>query len=132
MQYINKESGWSTSVNANRIGDRIAFHGSQAAGLETPALWEKSRTFIDMQITKSFLNNKMEVKLNIQNLLAQDLIFYQNNDFGKTNVTGFEKTINSIFIGDSQNFNGYNPEEDDLVRSTNFGQTFSLALSYNF
>jgi hypothetical protein len=85
-----------------------------------------------MQITKSFLNNKMEVKLNIQNLLAQDLIFYQNNDFGKTNVTGFEKTINSIFIGDSQNLNGYNPDEDDLVRSTNFGQTFSLALSYNF
>jgi TonB-dependent receptor len=132
LQYINKETGWSTSVNANRIGDRIAFHGSQAAGLETPALWEKSRTFIDMQITKSFLNNKMEVKLNIQNLLAQDLIFYQNNDFGKTNVTGFEKTINSIFIGDSQNLNGYNPDEDDLVRSTNFGQTFSLALSYNF
>lgn len=132
LQYINKESGWSTSLNVNRIGDRIAFHGNQAAGLETPALWEKSRTFLDMQITKSFLKNKMEVKLNIQNLLAQNLVFYQNNDLGKTNVTGFEKTINSIFIGDSQNLNGYNPDEDDLVRSTNFGQTFSLALSYNF
>ena len=132
LQYINKELGWSTSANINRIGDRIAFHGNQAAGIETPALWEKSRTFIDLQLTKSLLKNKMEIKLNIQNLLAQDLVFYQNNDLGKTNVTGFSKTFNSIFIGDSQNKNGYNPNEDDLVRSTNFGQTFSLALSYNF
>jgi TonB-dependent receptor len=132
LQYIGKETGWSASANLNRIGDRIAIQGNQTVGASTPALWEKSRTFLDLQISKSFYKNKIEVKLNAQNVLAQDLIFYQNNDLGKTNVTGFNKTINSIFTGDSQNKNGYNSDEDDLVWLTKFGPTFSLSLSYSF
>ena len=132
LQYIGKETGWSASANINRIGNRIAIQGNQTAGASTPALWEKSRTFLDMQISKSFYKNKIELKLNAQNVLAQNLIFYQNNDLGKTNLTGINKTINSIFTGDSQNKNGYNPDEDDLVWLTKFGPTFSLSFSYSF
>jgi hypothetical protein len=134
LQYLNKELGLSFSSNVNRIGNRIAIHGNQTPGGATPAYWEKSRTFLDFQIGKSFLNNKLELKLNIQNALAQDLIFYQNNDELKSsgNVSGIEAAVNNLFTGDSQNHNGYDSNVDDAVWTTKFGRTFSLSLGYSF
>ena len=87
-----------------------------------------------MQISKSFKNNKFEVKLNVQNLLAQDLIFYQNNTPPKNinYVSTFTNLTNVIFTGDSNNENGYNPNVDDAIWVTKFGRSFSLSLSYNF
>lgn len=133
LQYMNKELGWSSSLNLNRVGSRIAIHGNQTTGSATPAYWEKSRSFLDFQLAKSFLKNKLELKLNVQNILAQDLIFYQNNDLESSpKITGFKAAMNSVFTGDSQNKNGYNSKEDDLVWSTKFGRTVSLTLNYNF
>lgn len=133
LQYMNKEFGWSGSVNMNRIGDRIAIHGNQTPGGDTNAYWEKGRTFLDLQIAKNFLNNKLELKLNVQNALAQDLIFYQNNDSNTANsISGIKGIFNSILTGDSQDKNGYNHKEDDLVWRTKFGPTFSMSLNYSF
>ena len=130
LQYLNKDNGWAISSNINRVGNRIAISGND----DNPSIWEKSRTFIDMQISKSFKNNKFEVKLNIQNLLAQDLIFYQNNaPSNKINYTStFTNLTNVIFTGDSNNENGYNPNVDDAIWITKFGRTLSLSMSYNF
>ncbi len=132
LQYINKDLGWSTSLNINRIGNRIAIQGNQTSAAPTPAFWEKSRTFLDGQITKSFLKNTLELKFNIQNILKQDQIFYQNNDFDKTETSGLNAIINEIFTGDSQNKNGYNEKEDDLFSLAKFGSTFSFSMTYNF
>ncbi len=133
LQYLNKELGWSGSVNLNRIGDRIAIHGNQTPGGATPAYWEKGRTFLDLQLAKSFLKNKLELKLNVQNVLAQDLIFYQNNDtIAGDSVSGFNAFFNSVLTGDSQNKNGYDSNTDDLVWRTKFGSTFSLSVNYSF
>ncbi len=133
LQYSNKELGWSSSLNLNKIGSRINIHGNQTTGGSVPAYWEKSRAFLDYQLAKTFLNNKLELKLNIQNILAQDLIIYQNYDVASTpKIKGFAAATNSVFIGDSQNKNGYNSKEDDLIWSTKFGRTFSLTLNYNF
>jgi hypothetical protein len=129
LQYLNKDNGWAISSNINRVGNRIAISGND----NNPSIWEKARTFIDMQISKSFKNNKFEVKFNIQNLLAQDLIFYQNNTPPKNinYVSTFTNLTNVIFTGDSNNENGYNPKVDDAIWITKFGRTFSLSLSYN-
>ena len=132
IQYINTDMGWSTSLNLNRIGDRIAIQPNQTVGIALPALWEKSRTLIDMQIAKSFLKNKFEIKFNIQNILAQDQIFYFNNDLPAEDITGFDTYLNDIFNGSKQNTNGYNPDIDDLKWLTKFGKTFSLTATYNF
>ncbi|MDD5148964.1 MAG: outer membrane beta-barrel protein [Flavobacterium sp.] len=133
LQYMNKEKGWSSALNLNKIGNRINIHGNQTTGSSTPAYWEKSRAFLDFQLAKSFLKNKLELKLNIQNILAQDLIIYQNNDLESTpKIKGFKSVMNSVFTGDSQNKNGYNSKEDDLNFSTKFGQSFSLTLNYSF
>ncbi|MFZ4107338.1 TonB-dependent receptor domain-containing protein, partial [Flavobacterium sp.] len=104
LQYANKDNGWIVSTNINRVGNRIAFGSSEVE----PAIWEKARTFLDMQIAKSFNKNKIEIKLNIQNVLAQDLIFYQNNYFKNVSQTSsFGNLSNLIFTGDPLNEDGY-------------------------
>ncbi|UMY66420.1 MULTISPECIES: TonB-dependent receptor [unclassified Flavobacterium] len=128
LQYANESSGWIVSVNVNRVGNRIAVVGNTEA---EPDLWEKSRTLLDAQLAKRFLGNKLEIKCNIQNLLDQDLIFYQNKTGGK-NVTGISALANGIFTGDKQNADGYQEGVDDLVWSSRFGSTFSLSVLYNF
>jgi hypothetical protein len=128
LQYMNKESGLILSANINKAGNRIAL----GAGEEVPAIWEKGRTFLDMQIAKSFYNNKLELKLNIQNILAEDLIFYQNNYRNSVNYGTLETLGNYIFTGDYHYQDGFNPADDDIVWQTKFGRSFSLSATYNF
>jgi outer membrane receptor protein involved in Fe transport len=129
LQYANKDNGWIISTNINRVGNRILFGSSEYE----PSIWEKARTFLDAQIAKSFYKNKMELKLNIQNILAQDLIFYQNNykniDY-KLNTIQY--LANDLFTGDPNNEDGYDASKDDALLTTKFGRSFSLSLSYNF
>ena len=129
LQYANKDNGWIVSTNINRVGDRIVFGSSE----NKPSLWEKSRTFLDVQIAKSFYKNKIELKLNIQNILAQDQIFYQN--IYTENVpqsSTFTNLSNLLFTGDPLNKNGYDPKTDDEILRTKFGRVFSLSMTYNF
>lgn len=127
IQYLNNDNGWSVSANLNRTGNRIAFTESEIR----PAIWEKGRTFIDMQISKT-IKKKMEIKLNIQNLLAQDLIFYQNNYKNSVRYGTLETLANQIFTGDYHYQDGFNAKEDDVIWRTRFGQSFSLTFTYNF
>ena len=129
LQYMNKDNGWAISSNINRVGNRIAISGNDIE----PSIWEKARTFVDMQISKSFNKNKFEIKLNIQNLLAQDLIFYQNNDSKAFNTDpAIVSLTNLIFTGDGHNDNGYKKGVDDAIWVTKYGRTISLSVSYNF
>jgi TonB-dependent receptor len=133
LQYINKEMGWSFAANANRVGDRITIHGNQTTGNTAPAFWEKSRTFLDFQIAKNLLKNKIELKLNVRNALAEDLVFYQNNDLpGAKEVKGFDAFVNKVFTGDSQNKNGFDAKVDDEISRNTFGRIFSFSMTYNF
>lgn len=133
LQYINKELGWSFAANTNRVGNRITIHGNQTTGNTAPAFWEKARTFLDFQVAKSFLKNKIELKLNVQNALAQDLVLYQNNDLpGGKEINGFSSFVNKVFVGDSQNKNGFDSKVDDEISRNTFGRTFSFSMTYNF
>ena len=129
LQYANKDNGWIVSTNINRVGNRIVFGSSEVQ----PSLWEKSRTFLDVQIAKTFYKNRMELKLNIQNILAQDQIFYQN--IYTENVpqsSTFTNLSNLIFTGDTLNEDGYDPKTDDVILRTKFGRVISLSMTYNF
>lgn len=128
LTYEDKKNKLSYTLNLNRVGQRIYILGS----VVQPDIWEKSRTFLDFQVAKSFMKEKMELKLNFQNILAQDLVFYQNNyDATSTSRTG-SKMTNALFLGDKENKNGYDAQVDDLVWSTQFGRTFSFVLTYKF
>jgi TonB-dependent receptor len=133
LQYLNKELGWSFSANMNRVGNRITVHGIQTTGNDSPAYWEKARTLLDFQIAKSFFKNKLELKLNLQNALAQDFVLYQNNyNLKGQEIKGFDAFVNQVFIGDKQNVNGFDAAVDDLITTNKFGRTFSFTMTYNF
>ncbi|GEC79221.1 TonB-dependent receptor [Flavobacterium aquatile] len=128
LQYLNKDNGWAFSANVNKVGNRIAYASSEIE----PSIWEKGRTFLDFQIAKNLMKNKIELKLNIQNVLAQDQIFYQNN-YSKTAKYGtFETLGNYVFTGDYLYEEGYNAKNDDIIWLTKYGRSFSLALTYTF
>jgi hypothetical protein len=119
LQYL--DNGWSLSINYNKVGSRIAIVGNSEA---EPTLWEKSRAFLDMQFSKSFSKNKYEIKLNLQNLLAQKIIYYNNNDID-TNVRGIRTFLIDTKIS-------YDEKKDDLIWSTNSPRVMSLSFTYNF
>ena len=127
LQYNDKRFNWSAALNVNRVGQRIAIVGN----VNEPDLWENARTFIDLQLTKSFWKNRAEFKVNIQNILAQNQIFYQNSGVERS-VKGANGFFNTVFVGDKNNSNGYNEDTDDVVWNTRFGRTISATLSIKF
>ena len=128
LTYFDETLDMSFSANFNRVGDRIAILGT----ILEPDIWEKSRTFIDFQIAKSFLNKRLDAKLNFQNILSQNQVFYQNNYFDNEAVSGFKGGVNTVLIGDKGNRNGYNEKIDDLIWSTTFGKTISASITFKF
>jgi TonB-dependent receptor len=126
VQYLSEKNGISISLNFNRVGARIYVVGNE----NEAALWEAPRSFLDFQLAKSLWKNKIEIKLNAQNIVAQNQNFYQNRTFGETSdVKGFETSINKIFVGDAQNKNEYKKGVDDLRWSSKLGAVYSISLS---
>lgn len=128
LQYSNKDAGLTISANANKAGNRIFIAENELY----PTIWEKGRTFLDIQVAKTFYNNKIEIKLNIQNLLAQDLIFYQNDYRNISTYSTLETLGNLLFTGDNLYEDGYNKAEDEINWKVKNGRVFSLSMTYNF
>jgi len=127
VNYVNPRYNWGMSVNLNRVGPRIAIVGN----VNEPDLWENSRTFIDLQFSKTFWKNKAEFKLNVTNLLAQKQEFYQNS-YNTESSKGIGGLFNTVFIGDKNNRTGLNTVSDDVVWSTKFGRTISASVNIRF
>ena len=104
--YTNKEGDLSLSASYNVVGQRIYIVGN----IQEPSVWENGRNVIDYQIAKTFYDNKLELKLNIKDLLAQELVFFQD-------LNGNQK---------------YDLGTDNAWQEVQFGQTISLSLKYNF
>nr|WP_294858786.1 TonB-dependent receptor [uncultured Fluviicola sp.] len=126
IRYDNPRNQWGMSLNINRVGQRISIVGN----VNEPDLWEQARTFLDLQITKSFMKGRAQFKLNIQNILAQDQVFYQNSSTARTTAKGANGFFNTVFVGDKNNNNGFDKSIDQQVWRTNFGRTFSASLSF--
>ena len=106
IQYLNHESGWGASASFNRVGQRIFIVGT----VVEPDIWEQGRSVLDLQVSKSFADDKWEIRLTARDLLAQDLIFF--ND-----ISGNRR---------------FDEGQDDEMWRTNFGPTVQLGLNYKF
>ncbi len=104
--YYDSKSGFSANVALNRSGSRIYYVGNK----NEPDLWENGRTVMDAQLGKTFLNGSLDVKLNIKDVFAQKLTFYQDRNQNRK----------------------FDSAKDDKIWVSNNGRVFSLSLSYKF
>jgi TonB-dependent receptor len=89
----------------NYVGQRIAISGN----IQEPSVWENGRHVLDFQIGKTW-NDKYELKLNCADLLAQDLVFFQDINKNKR----YDKGVDSAW------------------QEITFGQTITLNFKYKF
>ena len=80
LGFNDDASGLSTTLSLNRIGERLALAGS----IVLPDYYEKERTVIDLQLAKTFYNNRVECKFNVRDILAQNITVYLDNDKTKS------------------------------------------------
>jgi hypothetical protein len=102
IQYQNDASGTTINAAFNQVGDRIFIVGSS----QEPSVWEKGRAVLDFSFSQE-LNKRVNLKLTARDLLAPDLIFYNDIDNNQT----------------------WSPNDDQMWR-TNFGPTITLGLTY--
>ena len=118
VQYLNSETGWGTSLSYNIVGKRIMIVGST----DEPTYWENPRHVIDFQIVKTF-NEKLEVKFNIRDILAQNLIFYQDlNNNGKLDKKSEQYNLDR----------NHSSDVDNIMINTNYAPTLSFSIGYRF
>jgi len=119
IQYLNSDKGWGVSLSYNLIGRRIFIVGSS----DEPTWWENPRNVLDFQIAKTF-KERLELKLNVRDILAQNQIFYQDiNGNGK-----YDKKDSEARSKDPV----HNISSDNVMVNTRYAPTISLSLSYRF
>jgi hypothetical protein len=114
ITYQNDDQNLTSTLSFNRYGQRIflASNGdaTQNGILIEPNLWENGRTQIDFQITKAFPKKNLDIKLNVKDILAQKLVFFE----------------------DTNNNKKYDKGIDAKRSSLQFGRVISFTLSYKF
>jgi len=105
LYFTNRKGDLAISASYNVVGQRVYIVGN----VQEPSVWENGRNVIDFQIAKTF-NEKFEIKLNVKDILAQQLVFFQD-------LNGNQK---------------YDFGIDNAWQEVKFGQTISLSLKYNF
>ena len=104
-QYNDNIKGYNASIVYNIVGRRILIVGNDME----PHIYENPRGVLDFQAGKVFFK-KLDVKINVRDILAQNIVFYQDiNADGK-----------------------YKNEDDNTMVKTNAGRTISLILAYKF
>lgn len=95
IQYSAMNNTLNATVLYNRNGRRIADVGSQGY-LD---IYENSRDQIDFQISKKLFKGNAELKLNVNDLLNQKVVFYQDEDGSKSFTRGKDNLISSLKTG---------------------------------
>jgi TonB-dependent receptor len=108
ISYVDNKRNFSFTAMVNRVGDKLYIVGND----QVPNRWENARTVLDLQVTKSFLKNRLELRLNIKDVLHPDYVVYYKGSDRKKNV--------------------YDRNVDFVNFSRNFGSTYSFLISYKF
>jgi len=106
LTYQNDDKGFSATIAANRVGQRIYLVGN----VKESDIWENGRTVLDLQVAKTFSKKNLELKLNIKDILAQKSIFFEDTN------------------GDKK----YKKGEDYVRWYKTFGSVISLSLTHKF
>lgn len=121
LDYQTEQLG--LALNYGRIGSKIVMAG----GTEWEDTYEAPRDVVDFQISYRLLKGRMQIKVNVSDLLNQPIILYDNKvTFGQNYINGKDRT--DYTMGDEN----YNKEEDIIRSKVRKGTNYSLSVSYNF
>lgn len=139
LNYTDPKTEIGVNLLYNKIGRRI-FTVQDVSGA-LPNVWENPRDVIDLSVSKRFFK-RLDVKATLGDLLAQDLVFYQdNNKNGK-----FDSDDNNIkrnALREKASSPNSTPQEvaaareelinfDNVINRFKMGRTISLSVSYKF
>ncbi|MES2690447.1 MAG: hypothetical protein V4658_08595, partial [Bacteroidota bacterium] len=139
LNYTDPKTQIGINLLYNKIGRRI-FTVQDVSGA-LPNVWENPRDVIDLSISKRFFK-KLDVKLTFSDLLAQDLVFYQDNNKNGAFDNDENNTKRNSLIAKGSNPNS-TPQEiaaakeelvnlDNVINRFKMGRTISLGVSYKF
>ena len=94
LQYAAPKNNLAFNLLYNKIGPRIAEVGYEGY----PDIYERGRDVVDFQISKNF-SRRLELKLNISDILNQKQVFYQNLNNKKTYQAGTDNIMNAVKFG---------------------------------
>lgn len=94
FQYLNTKPGLGINLIYNRIGTRIFQVGNQGY----LSILEAPRNLVDLQISKRIFE-KGEIRLNVNDLLNQAAVFYQDQDGNNRYDNGTDSRISSTLTG---------------------------------
>jgi Outer membrane receptor proteins, mostly Fe transport len=118
LQYGALDNNLNFSLLYNRIGRRVVNAGGQRFG----DVWEAPRNVIDFQTSYSFYKKKAQIKLNVNDLLNNQAVFYfdYNNDkkFSPNNVITNSETGKTT--------------KDEILSRFKTGTNVSMSVSYSF
>jgi hypothetical protein len=86
---------FNASILYNRVGERLALVGNQ----EFPNVYERPRNQLDVQLSKRFMKDKAEIKLNVADILNNAFFFYENTDDSFAYKSGVDRMFNSYTPG---------------------------------
>lgn len=94
LYYQDEESGFSANVAYNVFGPRIYSVGD----VNFPTWWELPRQSLDVQVSKKWMANQFETRLNVQNLLNAAYRIYQDNNLDNK-IEDMEAPIRRYEVG---------------------------------
>jgi len=106
--------GLNTTVVFNRVGDRVFEVGITGYN----DIYERHRNLLDFQIAKR-LGKFAEIKLNWQDILAPDYVYYQDAN----NNRKYDEPTGDFKLGNGK---------DNLIQRVQVGSTVTLAFSMRF
>jgi len=102
---------FSLNILYNRIGQRLKFRSAEPSGRNN--IFEKSRDVLDFQVSKKFLDKKLEAKLTISDIFAQPYTWYVKYDANPSKTN-------------------YNASTDRILNTYRYGTGVSLGIRYAF
>jgi TonB-dependent receptor len=89
FSYNDSKYDFGVSLFMNYIGPRIFSVGNVSYG----TIWENPRFIMDLQITKSFMKKKLDLKLNFSDLLAQTAYYFQDGNGNRIYDEGIDNKM---------------------------------------
>jgi TonB-dependent receptor len=110
---------WGFNIGYNRIGRRIVNGGTIPFLIQ----WENPRDVVDLQLSTRLMKQKLELKVNLADILNQPVIIYSNSDSRDGASTPYG--ANNDPKGD-----GYNEELDRINYKVKKGANISMSLTW--